>query len=190
MTHGIFITVVGPPILAEGTATVLRSAPFVGRVTVLSDPGLAAADLMSLPAQVVVVHNASLLPSVRERADSPILWLVIADGFNAVPEDVPVAVHVSEDAAIVRAGLLAAVSDRRYRSPRLRPQSPTPVRPALPVLTQREREALVAAAQGASNREIAVRLGISAESVKTYLRAGFKKLGIHRRAQIAPRLAA
>jgi DNA-binding CsgD family transcriptional regulator len=190
LTPGIFITVVGPPILAEGTATVLRSAPFVGRVTVLSDPGLNSTDLLSLPAQVVVVHEATLLPAVRERADSPISWLVITDGFHGVTEDVPVAVHLSEDAAIVRAGLLAAVSDRRYRSPRLRPQSPSPFRPVAPILTQREREALVAAAQGATNKEIAFRLGIKPDSVRNYLRAGFKKLGIHRRTQIAPRLAA
>jgi DNA-binding CsgD family transcriptional regulator len=189
LTSGLLITVVGPPILAEGTATVLRSAPFVGRVAVLSDPGLKPTDLLGLPAQVVVVHEATLLPSVRERADSPILWLVITDGFSAVSEDVPVAVHLSEDAAIVRAGLLAVVSERRYRSPRLRAQSPSSTRPVAPVLTQREREALVAAAQGATNREIAIQLGIKTESVKNYLRAGFKKLGIHRRAQIAPRLA-
>ncbi len=190
MTPGIFITVVGPPILAEGTAIVLRSAPFVGRVTVLSDPRLNPTDLLSLTAQVVVVHETALLPSVRERVDSAISWVVITDGFNGIPEDVPVAVHLSEDAAIIRAGLLAAVSDRRYRSPRLRPQSPTLVRPMAPVLTQRERETLVAAAQGATNQEIAVRLGIKAVSVKNYLHTGFKKLGIHRRTQIAPRLAA
>jgi LuxR family transcriptional regulator, regulator of acetate metabolism len=48
-------------------------------------------------------------------------------------------------------------------------------------LTPRELDTLRLAAVGASNREIAAELGLSAETVKAYLRGAMRKLGVHNR---------
>ena len=48
-------------------------------------------------------------------------------------------------------------------------------------LTPREREVLVLVADGESNPQIAARLGVGIESVKTLLRRSFAKLGAHNR---------
>lgn len=50
-------------------------------------------------------------------------------------------------------------------------------------LSSREREILRLVAAGLSNNEIAARLGISAETVKTMLYRAFEKLGVHRRSE-------
>lgn len=50
-------------------------------------------------------------------------------------------------------------------------------------LTPREREVLRLVADGATNRQVAVQLGISSESVKTLLGRTFSKLGVSRRAE-------
>lgn len=50
-------------------------------------------------------------------------------------------------------------------------------------LSPREREILMFVAEGLSNNEMAVRLGISSETVKTMLYRAFEKLGVHRRSE-------
>ena len=52
-----------------------------------------------------------------------------------------------------------------------------------PVLTQREREILALLADGFGNKQIAARLGISTNTVKTHLELLFDKLGVSTRAQ-------
>ena len=50
-------------------------------------------------------------------------------------------------------------------------------------LTARESEVLVLITQGLSNQEIAERCYLSINSVKTYIRTAYRKLGVNRRAQ-------
>lgn len=50
-------------------------------------------------------------------------------------------------------------------------------------LTPREREVLRLVADGATNTEVGARLGVSEETVKTFLGRIFLKLGVHRRAE-------
>jgi len=50
-------------------------------------------------------------------------------------------------------------------------------------LSAREAEMIALVAQGLSNQEIAERAYLSINSVKTYLRTGYRKLGIERRSQ-------
>lgn len=56
-------------------------------------------------------------------------------------------------------------------------------RVAEPALSSREREVLGLVAQGASNAQIAQTLGLSLNSVKTFLRRASAKLGCHSRAE-------
>jgi DNA-binding CsgD family transcriptional regulator len=53
--------------------------------------------------------------------------------------------------------------------------------PAPGVLAPRERDVLRIAAVGASNVEIAAELGLSPQTVKAYMRAAMRKLGVHNR---------
>jgi len=50
-------------------------------------------------------------------------------------------------------------------------------------LTGREEEMLRMISQGYSNKEIAATLYLSINSVKTYIRSAYRKIGIERRAQ-------
>ena len=58
-----------------------------------------------------------------------------------------------------------------------------PARLGSAALTAREREVLALVAEGATNTEIAMSLGVGIETVKTLLRRAFAKLGVHRRVQ-------
>jgi LuxR family transcriptional regulator, regulator of acetate metabolism len=64
--------------------------------------------------------------------------------------------------------------------------------PATIALAPRERDVLRIAAVGATNVEIAAQLGLSPQTVKAYMRAAMRKLGVHNRtaALHAARLAA
>jgi DNA-binding NarL/FixJ family response regulator len=55
------------------------------------------------------------------------------------------------------------------------------------VLTNREREILELLADGLGNKQIAARLGISANTVKTHLEVIFEKLGVSSRAEAVAR---
>jgi DNA-binding NarL/FixJ family response regulator len=55
----------------------------------------------------------------------------------------------------------------------------------LDVLSDREHEVVIWAAHGMTNNEIAIRLGISAKTVKTHLQNVFRKLKIRRRVQLS-----
>lgn len=56
---------------------------------------------------------------------------------------------------------------------------------ALPasVLSPREREVLRRVARGESNQDIAASLYLSVNTVKTYIRTGYRKMGVHSRSQ-------
>ncbi len=60
------------------------------------------------------------------------------------------------------------------------------VPPALAGLTSREREVVVLAAEGLSNKEIGRRLYLSEGTVRNYLSTAFAKLGVARRSQLGP----
>jgi len=54
-------------------------------------------------------------------------------------------------------------------------------RAVAPVLAPREQDVLRIAAVGATNVEIAAQLGLSPQTVKAYMRAAMRKLGVHNR---------
>jgi DNA-binding NarL/FixJ family response regulator len=105
-----------------------------------------------------------------------------ASGFllkDATPEELVAAVRV------VAAGeslLAPAVTSRLIAHFARQPvMASTP--PSLEVLTPREREVLVWVARGESNVEIAARLVLAEQTVKTHIGRIFLKLGIRDRAQ-------
>ena len=55
--------------------------------------------------------------------------------------------------------------------------------PPLPELSTRQRQILEAVAEGLTNKEIATRLSLHPESVKSYLDALYEKLGASTRAE-------
>ena len=106
-----------------------------------------------------------------------------ASGF--LLKDVP-AETLFEAVRVIAAGeaLLAPAITRRLIAEfaRLRPR-PHATPDGLGVLTQRETEILGLVAEGLSNREIAVRLVLSDETVKTHVSHVLRKLGLRDRAQ-------
>jgi two-component system, NarL family, nitrate/nitrite response regulator NarL len=55
----------------------------------------------------------------------------------------------------------------------------------VPMLTPREREIVTAVAEGATNRDVAIRFGLSPQTVKNYLSDIFDKLGVSSRLELA-----
>ncbi len=74
------------------------------------------------------------------------------------------------------------------------PQVPEGDAPHLPAaadgLTQREREVALLVADGLRSREVAERLGIASQTVKSHLKTIFDKLGVRNRVELARRLEA
>jgi len=75
----------------------------------------------------------------------------------------------------------AVAAELAGRPPRLPPE--------LAELTPRERDVVLLAAEGLSNREIGARLYLSEGTVRNYLSTAYAKLGVTRRAELARRLA-
>jgi HD-GYP domain-containing protein (c-di-GMP phosphodiesterase class II)/DNA-binding CsgD family transcriptional regulator len=107
--------------------------------------------------------------------------LAAADVYTALGEDRPhrPAVPVAERAAVLRAerlppwavdAVLASTTTARLGAA-----------PAVPALTEREREVLALVARGATNRAAATALGISAKTVNAHLEHIFAKLGVSTR---------
>jgi DNA-binding NarL/FixJ family response regulator len=88
---------------------------------------------------------------------------------------------------VVAAGeaLLAPAVTRRLISEfaRIRPTAPAAERPALTTLTPRETEVLRLVAEGLSNQQVAERLVVTEETVKTHVSRVLHKLGLRDRTQ-------
>jgi DNA-binding CsgD family transcriptional regulator len=79
-----------------------------------------------------------------------------------------------------------------WREPILEPlqlgPEPTPTPSPADGLTQREREVALLVADGLRSREVAERLGIASQTVKSHLKTIFDKLGVRNRVELARRL--
>lgn len=120
--------------------------------------------------------------------------------------DIQVFLGTRDDAETLVAGVLAAIRGEAFCSPSLFPHLLRALRSASPQrisshadgdassqnrhpLTWREREiAMLIAREGLSNEEIAQRLNLSINTVKTHIQHVYRKLGIARRTGIAPSL--
>ncbi len=74
--------------------------------------------------------------------------------------------------------------------PEAMPVGPEAMAAAQPAdgLTQREREVALLVADGLRSREVAERLGIASQTVKSHLKTIFDKLGVRNRVELARRL--
>jgi DNA-binding CsgD family transcriptional regulator len=68
------------------------------------------------------------------------------------------------------------------------PGETSPAPSAADGLTQREREVALLVADGLRSREVAERLGIASQTVKSHLKTIFDKLGVRNRVELARRL--
>lgn len=118
---------------------------------------------------------AIVAPSAKLRAS-------LATALRASPAFEVVAVTAS-DANVPSSAdvvLVAYAEDRDSVAPGARTRSEAV---AETILTNREREILALLADGLGNKQIAARLGISKNTVKTHLELLFEKLGVSSRAE-------
>jgi DNA-binding NarL/FixJ family response regulator len=157
----------------------LSSAAMHARAVLDGDPdaalravALSAADSRPLVRAAVIEDAGRLLPASRAAEAIPLLETALASYAAA---------GAGLDAARVRSLL-------RIRGARPAKGGPRSA-PAWPELTESEFAVVSLVAQGATNREVADRLYLSAYTVNSHLRHVFAKLGIRSRVELA-RLAA
>jgi DNA-binding NarL/FixJ family response regulator len=114
---------------------------------------------------------------------------VVRTGFAALLDTQPdvTAERLFDAVRVIAAGdaLLAPAVTRRLISEftRLRPKPEAPFTAALTALTPRETQILRLVAEGLSNAEIAARLVVTEETVKTHVSRVLSKLGLRDRTQ-------
>ena len=166
---------------AAGVDLVVRERPDVAlvdiRMPVLDGIAATARMVADAPGTRVVVlttfeHDEYVVDAIRAGASGFLLK-------RTSPEDLITAVHV------VAAGdaLLSPSVTRRLIDAFARGPGAGVREPSLARLTERETEVLRALASGASNAELAARLFISEETVRTHVKRVLHKLGLRDRAQ-------
>jgi two-component system nitrate/nitrite response regulator NarL len=114
-------------------------------------------------------------------AASEELRVALATALRASADFEVVAVRASLDEAVSSADVvLVARNSREEPTAALRARRDTIVGT---ILSKREQEILALLADGLGNKQIAARLGISANTVKTHLELLFEKLGVSSRAE-------
>jgi DNA-binding NarL/FixJ family response regulator len=165
----------------RGVELVTREAPDVALVDVrmpVMDGIEATARLTAeAPATRVVIlttfeHDEYVFDAIRAGASGFLLK-------RTPPEELIAAVRVVAGGE----ALLSPSVTRRLIEAFARTPAPTPAPPLPDPLTDRETEVLVALASGASNAELALRLYISEETVRTHVKRVLHKLGLRDRAQ-------
>ena len=185
-----------------GFAALLDAQPDIAVVGQAAD-GQAAVDLCTAATPDVVLMDVRMpvldgVEATKRLADTPSRVLMLttfdiddyvyaalragASGFllkDATPDELVAAVRV------VAAGesLLAPAVTSRLIAHFARQPALVSTPPSLAELTPREREVLVWVARGLSNTEIAARLVLAEQTVKTHVSRIFLKLGIRDRAQ-------
>jgi len=126
--------------------------------------------------------GTELVKELRRRGlQMPVVLMTSAprEGLNEAARDAGIqgtVVKSAESASLLETLRAVASGERTLHAPH-------PAAPRQVPLSPREREILRLVADGLSNNEIAGRLQIGAESVKTMLYRAFEKLGAHRRSE-------
>ncbi|ADG73560.1 two component transcriptional regulator, LuxR family [Cellulomonas flavigena DSM 20109] len=188
------------PVVLEGFAAILGAAADLEVVGTAPD-GVELVDLVTRTRPDVAVVDVRMpqldgIAATRRIRDAHpathVLMLTtfdleeyVADALQAgasgfLLKDVPAA-RLVEGVRLVAAGALL-LGPRVAR--RLAADGPRRPVPGLDRVTAREREVLAAVAQGLSNAEVAARLGIGEQTVKTHVSELLRKLGRRDRAQL------
>lgn len=114
-------------------------------------------------------------------AASEALRTSLVAAIGGSPEFEVVAVGASLDDLKASADIVLVARDPRDQSARALPARRDTI--VGTVLTNREHEILALLADGLGNKQIAARLGISTNTVKTHLELLFEKLGVSSRAE-------
>lgn len=168
---------------SEGLALVRQQLPDVVLVDVrmpvvdgIEATRRIAADPTLQRVHVVVLTNYGLDEYVFDALRAGAAGFLVKD---ILPEDFLHSVRVA-----ARGDALLAPSITRKLIDRYVTQPPRTAIPALTELTAREREAVVLAAHGLSNDEIATRMGISPVTAKTHVNRAMTKVRARDRAQL------
>jgi DNA-binding NarL/FixJ family response regulator len=165
----------------DGVSVIIRERPDIALVDVRMPQldGIEATEIISreAPATRVIIlttfeRDQYVFDALRAGASGFLLK-------RTPPEDLIAAVRV------VAAGeslLSPSVTRRLIQAFVQTPMAPRPS-PELDSLTAREREVLVALASGASNAELARRLFVSEETIRTHVKRVLQKLALRDRAQ-------
>ena len=139
-------------------------------------------EFVSVGATLLAARPALRLVAVSGGADTAALTRAVRAGFRAwVPKEAGVAALLDVLRAVQRGetcippALLTGLLDQLLREVDERRAAEAP----LGVLTTRELQVLGAIASGASRREIANRLSISENTVRTHTQGIFRKLDVH-----------
>ncbi len=190
MASPVHITLVDDSDLAtEGLRSLL--APYTERVVVLSDrDAIARPEVLDAVLYEPLHHSSvgeSLLRTLLKGGTGRAAAYSWADAADLpTPSTAP---HLSK--SLSASQLVVAVEDLvagRLAVPAAEPTPEvTPVRRTdraaeeVAALTRRELDVVTLVTRGCSNREIAADLGLSLNSVKTYIRTAYRKIGAERR---------
>ena len=143
--------------------------------------GVATADVVLV--DPVTRQGRLRSPQLWSRFEAPVVlysWLEPDELGELVAID-GVAGHVTKRTPV--AELVTTLQAFATDGPRLLPRSAEITDPCQPSLSRREREVLDLVARGLSNQEIADALYVSINTVKTYIRSAYAKIGVTSRSQ-------
>jgi DNA-binding NarL/FixJ family response regulator len=142
----------------------------------LQMPGLGGAPAVSL---LRTICPASKVLALSMHEDARYVRAAMAAGAHGY-------VAKRSGAPTLLRAIRAVAAGERFLDPALPLQQPPPG--AEPSLSTREREVAGMVAQGLTNRQVALALGISKSSVETYRARVFDKLGVTTRAELIERV--
>jgi DNA-binding NarL/FixJ family response regulator len=207
-TIRIVLAISDVPLLRLGIRTAIEAEPDMDVVAEIDHPDELVDGLRDLGAEVVVTDAASLddgrvttAPIEALRRARPELRILALEG-RAGGEHYSLVLRAGADGYLTRdagaADVVSAIRSIRdgetYVSPSLvtrmintyvlRRGGPQTVEDAYETLTEREREVLLLAATGHTNREIAGIVHLSEQTVHNYRASGMEKLGFHDRVEL------
>jgi two-component system nitrate/nitrite response regulator NarL len=201
-TVGLRVIIVDDhPVVREGLALVLRDHPdiaIVGAATTAREAVVVARetrpDIILLDLRLPDRLGVDVINELRAVAPGTKVVLFTAHAEHA---GIRTAMEVGLDGCLLKdaagadlaQGLRLVASGKKVLDPRIS-ETPTPqLRDRLQTvgLTHREYEVLRLVALGNTNSEIARSLGLTANTVKSYLQSAMEKLGVHNRVEAIAR---
>lgn len=165
---------------AEALTNVERWKPEV----VLVDLGLPGEDGLSLGRKILQRHPGTKVLAVTALTDPQAIAGTVREGFHGyLTKDAPVSQLVSSVQAALNGHFV--VPERVAAASEGRPKAEQEATLLAQQLTERERQLLTLLVEGRNNKEIAARLAISPNTVRTHVQSILTKLQVHSRLEAA-----